>query len=362
MNQLQKHKPVYIDQPYDRYEDEIDLVDLWLVFIRYKKVFLITFAACLALGLIYALLMPKSYNFTTSIEIGTRLQKEEIISIEDPQTVLAKIQESYVPLVLNEYHRTNPVTDYSSKITARIPKGSEIIVLETRGTENGAPTHLELQKNVVEKVRQDHQRIIGIIRKEVEIERNTAINNLNESKDHAQLIKAREQRVNGLEMLLKQQLEAAKTYLSKAEKSRQRAVREATNEARAMTLLLIDADIEKQRDRLAEIQERLRVEVADKKDTFAKQLTDNQREQAGQMDQISRLETRLVNLRETRALVPPMQSNEPVGISRTMILVLAAVLGVMLGVFAAFFAGFLAKAREKVQQQSQKPLAIHRHK
>lgn len=349
MNKIKEQQTVAPANYYN--EDEISLIDLWLILARHQKVFWAILSLSIVAGVLYALLAPKIFNYTTSIEIGTRVQKEVISPIEDPQTVLAKIQESYVPLVLNENQKANQVENIKYDIKTRVPKDSQLVVLESKGPEKVAPVYLDLHNNVVSKIQHDHQRIIEIIRKEAEIERNKAVNKLNELKDGFKLLTARESRVNSLELLLSEQLGQAKVHLDKAESSRQRAIKEATNEVKAMTLLLLDAEIDKQRQRLAELQERLKVEVADKKDEYIKQLADNQREQANQMDQISRLETQLNNLRETRALVPPMQSNEPTGLARSVIVLLAIIIGLFIGIFASFFAEFLDKAKQQVQQQ-----------
>ena len=70
-----------------------------------------------------------------------------------------------------------------------------------------------------------------------------------------------------------------------------------------------------------------------------------------QLETISALETRLSSIRETRVIVGPARSLEPVGPGRAVILVLAGVLGLLLSVFAAFFAEFLAKARAAMAKE-----------
>ncbi len=70
-----------------------------------------------------------------------------------------------------------------------------------------------------------------------------------------------------------------------------------------------------------------------------------ERTKVTQVEAISALETRLSSILETRVIVGPARSLEPVGPGRAVILALAGVLGLFLGIFAAFFAEFLAKAR-----------------
>ena len=335
------------------YEDEISLIDLWLILIRQKKVLIVIFLVCAISGLLFATLKPDTYTYTTSIEIGTQVQKDNIRPIEDPQTLLAKLQESYIPLMIHEYFKAHSGENKEDfEVKARVPKESQIIVLESKGSEAQAPTYLALQQRIVDKVKQDHQRIVGILKKEVENQRNKAISKLNELKDEGKLIAAREQRNHELDLLLNEQAKQLETHLARAEQSRQRAIKEATNAAKAMTLLMLDSDIEKQREHLSQLQERVKIEVADKKDEFIKSLADNKRDQENQIDHIARLEAQVQNMRETRALVPPMQSNKPIGLSHGVIVALSIVIGLIVATFSAFFAEFLAKAKQQMQQQS----------
>jgi len=336
-----------------QYEDEISLIDLWLILVRRKKALLIVFLVCVISGVVLALVKPPTYTYTTSIEIGTQVEKDNIRPIEDPQTLLAKIQESYIPLVIHEYFKSHPDEEKENfDVKARVPNGSQIIVLESKGPNSKAQTYLTLQQSVVDKVKQDHQRIVTILKKEVENERNKAISKLNELKDEGNLIAGREKRNHELDILLNSQIKQIEEHLAGSEKDRRRAVKEATNAAKAMTLLMLDSDIEKRREHLAELQERVKIEVADKRDEFVKALADNKRAQENQADHIARLEAQLQNLRETRALVPPMQSNKPTGLTRKVIAVISVVIGMIIALFAAFFAEFLAKANQQMRQQN----------
>jgi capsular polysaccharide biosynthesis protein len=348
IQQADEQRRVYEEYPPYYVEDEISLIDLWLVLVKRKKLLLAVFAACTLLGLITAFVLPKQYNYTTSIEIGSRIVRDDIRPIEEPQTLLAKVQESYIPLVQHEYLTNHPEDDNVYKLSARIPKGSEIVVLQSKGAEEHATAFITLQQGVVDKVKKDHQRIVDVLRKEAEIERNKAQSKLDELKDEASVLRAKEKRLNDMVQLLTKQIEDTKAHLAKVNQNRARAVGEAKNEAKAMTLLMLDSDIQQQRERLAQLQERLSIDIAEDRDDLEKKLADNKRTQANQNDEVSRLEAQLVNLRETRALVPPMQSNEPSGLSRKIILLLAMVIGAIFAVFVVFFAEFLAKAREQM--------------
>lgn len=328
-------------------EDEISLVDMWLVLMKRKKLLLGTFGIFALIGLIAAIVLPKSYSYNTTIEIGSRIVNDIVQPIESPETLLAKINESYVPLIQHRFQKQNPDQSGIFEMNARIPKGSQIIVLDSKGPESDAGIYMTLQEWVVDEVKKDHQRILEVVRKELEISRNEAQSKLEELKDNTKLLASREKRLGEVAELLKQQITDAKKDLASSEANRKRAVNEATNATKAMTLLMLDNEIQQQRKRLATLEERLIYEVAEGQDQVTKLVSDNLRNQQNQQDVIARISAQLANLVETRSLVPPMQSMEPTGLGRKMILMLALILGAMAALFLVFFAEFLQKVKEQ---------------
>lgn len=331
-------------------EDEINLVDLWLVLVKRRAVLGSVALFCVLAGLLYASLVPRNYQYSTSIEIGTRFIGAKLEMIEPPETLLAKIQESYIPLARQEYLTKHSEQDSVLKIEARVPKGSQIVVLSSKGSESHGEIHKSVQQSIVDMVKKDHSRIMDVLRKETEILQNKAQSKFEELKDEATLIAAREKRLGDISALLAKQASEVRDDLKQAKGDRRQAMKEVNNESKAMTLLMLDSGIQQYRQRLATIDERLQIKVADSQDTLAKELADNRRKQMNQRDVIAKLAIQLANLRETQALLPPMRFPEPVGPGRSLIVVLALVLGLMLGVFAAFFAEFLSKVNNQTKQ------------
>ena len=52
------------------YDDEISLIDLWLVLVRRKLIILSVFFLCLVLGIVYAFTRPDRYEYRTGIELA----------------------------------------------------------------------------------------------------------------------------------------------------------------------------------------------------------------------------------------------------------------------------------------------------
>ena len=191
-------------------------------------------------------------------------------------------------------------------------------------------------------------------------------------KDQATLLEAQQKRLDETKHRLGQQIAEAKALLAVATENRGRAVSEATDEAKAMTLLMIDSSIAESHSRVAGLEERLYIGLEHERERLGKQLADDRRDQATEAGTVGELEGKLVKLRVdherdialqqqaigeieakiaalrgTHPLLAPMQSLEPTGTGRRVIVAVAAVLGLVGGLFMAFVAEFLGNARKE---------------
>lgn len=325
------------------FEDEINLVDLWLVLVKRKNVLMGVTILCLIAGLSYAFFVPPKYQYSTSIEIGTQLTDGKLTVVESPETVLAKVQESYIPIVRQEYLVAHPELKSVAVVEARVPKDSQIVVITSEGPEEEAEMHKVLQQAIVDRMKKDHGRNIDVLRKEAEVLQHQAVAKLEELKDAEQLILSREGRLSDISEILRKRLTEVQDDLKQTKENRLKATREVKTESRAMTLLMLDSEIRQSREMLAQIDERLNIKVAEEKDLIKKNLADNKRAQATQEDNIAKLNIQLANLSETRSLLPPLRSPEPVSPSKVMVILISLILGLMFGVLIAFFTEFLSK-------------------
>lgn len=328
--------------------DEISLVDLALVVWRHRRAALATMLTFVVLGIAAALWLPKKYAYTTTIEIGVHIEDDKTVPIERPDTTLAKIRESYIPLARQHYLEAHADESRIFKVEARIPErqqGSQLIVLESTAAARDAPAYQEIQQQVVQEVVADHSRVFNVVRSGIELAKQRAVADLDVLKDGEQFLLAEQKRTEQSADLLKQQIADTTALIEAARKNRASAVREATDEARAMTLLMLDSEVQQNRTRLATLDERLQVGLAQRRDRLNNQLRENQRKQAIQEAEVQRLAQRLENLLETRAVVAAMQSHEPVGISRSMIAILSVFLGGLMALLVVFGLEFRARVR-----------------
>ncbi len=432
-------------------EDSISLIDLWMVLSRRRGIIFAVLGLALLTGLLAALLMPKKYTYTTAIEIGSKSSSNaETQPIEPPETVLAKIRESYIPQALHDFSQAQG-SEKGYKVEGRIPRGSELIVLEARAPEEDGPAYLTIMQMVIDKVEGDHRRVSAVIRSNMKTEltqahltlsaltdpstlevRKRALESkllkarmelerlkdpltlalpkkdletrkakvekiLADLRDQEELFKARYKRLDEVDKLLKQQIKDLRTQINDARSRRTEAIANLNSEASAMTMLMIDNELQQNRSRLATLEERLLITQQDAREQLENQIAANQREytiqnqasgkigqeldklvrdnqrsqkhqapEIGELEEqlrklladhhrkvarqeqtIQQLETQLANQQTTRALSPPLQSLKLAGPGKKIILILSLFLGLLFGIFAAFFVEFLAKVRQQ---------------
>ena len=381
-------------------DDEVSLIDLWLVLARRKWIIVLVMLLSVLLALFYAMSKPDVYRYFASIEIGVMVHGDERGFLEQPESVLAKLKKSYVPEVLSQYD----TEDTAYEIEASLDKGTHIITVQAEGAEDEAALYQQMITEIIRKIHQDHRRISGLHKKEIDLAKSRTQNQLTELKDKAvlllsqekitksrvqnqltslkdaaALLQSQEKRIDEKEQLLKQRITDIKRSLENAEATRQLAAKNVTTEGKALALLMMDNDIRSRADRLAGLEEELAISINNEREVIANRLLENRRKQTEVLEQLDKLEIQQANLimenrrkqteaveqldkleiqqanlLETRALSSPMQSLKPVGKSKKLILAVALFAGLFLGIFAAFFAEFLSRVREYQMNPSAK--------
>ena len=326
-------------------DDEISLIDLWLVLVRRRAVILAGTLVCLVAGLAYILIVPPKYTYTTTIEIGTQIVNERVSPIEAQDSVRAKIAESYIPLIVQQYQKESGEEDVRYKIDVNAPKNSQVLVLTSKGTEDQEQTYTTLHRLVVQKLEQDHQRVSNVVRTGLTSQIAERERKAVELQEEAKVLEARIKRIEDERGLLALEIQQTEALLTDAERNRARAVDEVTDATRAMTLLMLSDQLRQNRERLTELKQRLMVELPNTRDDLEKALSDNRRAQENELDDIESLRPELSGIVETRAVAPSLRLSEPVGLAKSVVLVLYLLLGLVLSVFIAFFLEFLSKVK-----------------
>lgn len=178
-NELQQLKPVYIHEAFAAHDDEISLVDLALVLVRRKIIIIGILGLFIAAGITQALMTEKTYNYRSSIEIGTQMIDGNIKPIESPSSLLAKVNYSFIPKTLHQHQQQNPEDESAYEITASNPSGSSVITLSMSATEDQSELVHGFIKSITRDIAQEHEALFNTIKETLELQLTQATNRLN---------------------------------------------------------------------------------------------------------------------------------------------------------------------------------------
>ena len=388
------------------YDDEIDLVELAASLWEKKWIILGVTALCAAIGVAYALVRTPVYEYSTTIEIGTRLIDGETLLIEPPQTVVAKLERNYIPEAIRTFERELQEDNGDGpnlSVNVGSPSNTNLAVLTSEGSDEIGEYYIPLHSRVLQRLVKDHERaaelerlrlenqieearrkleeltdelVLKVERDELESQLTSARNKLAQLKDQEELLKGEIENLDVQEEIVRKRLEELAAFVEQARGRRSEVQQQVQGGTDGMALMLIEKELQRDIDRRTELEERLLVELPETRASLRSKLEDNQREQTFQeekvaalkaryekllLDQqrlippaearVAELETQLKNLRNTQAVLPPQQSLRPVaGQSGKLIVALSIILGGMLGLFAAFGLMFSNSVREKLKK------------
>lgn len=387
------------------YDDEISLTDLFKVIIKRRKTLYIVFLAVLLLSVVFALISKPKYEYTAVVEIGTIIKQtangSEIIQIDAPETVAAKLQHSYVPYVLNQYYNNNPADFHGYEFSVTVPKKSELVKIVAKGGEELGDTYLQLLELILQQLKNDHKRLFDIshskmeeqvlvsqldlaalknpnkkdlLEKEFEQQIKAIEIQLTTIADQIKLEKNKKSRFLKTKTLLEKQLKDLSKGINVSVANRSKAKMKIENSSDAMTLLLIDNEIQQYRNQMIALENRVYVDIANKieesenkildlarKSEFqSKSLTNKKIEMQDRLENhdrsilkeeahVKQVEIRLNNSKQTNALVNPMRSIGPVGVSKGLIVVLGFFMGFLMALISAFIHEFVSNLRKDLK-------------
>jgi|GEM_PF-1372466 len=338
---------VMLESPMSSQDDEISLLDLWLVLVKRKKLLLSIVLLVLFLGVVFALMMPRQYNYSTAIEIGAMSYdgSNRPVYIESPSSLLAKINKSYIPLIIQTYIENHPESRAIPQIKAQLEKNSNILFIDLKGEEKFGEAYIELLNTLVVSVQQDHHRISLLKRKDLELSKNKVKNVMFMLKEDEKLLLSQSKRLDKKKLLLEGRINESRDLLRSSAKIKQSAIKEVGTEGQAISLMMVDSEMRKDREVLADLEEELYIELENTREIMMNQLTENRQKQARQNEELEKITMQQDNLLETRAITRPLRSIKPVGTGKTLIVIISLFIGVFLALFIGFFSEFLEKAR-----------------
>lgn len=161
-------------------DDEISLIDLWLVLLRRKWVILAVFLLTCSGGVVYALLSGTEQKYITPVEIGTYVSGEQgqgESRIESSQEVITRLSQSIYPSVADQIKAKREELKAEGVAKEELPKlfrvevirpGADedvdmsggVVLLRTRASSADEDEVKALHRRVLERLKEHHGAIL----------------------------------------------------------------------------------------------------------------------------------------------------------------------------------------------------------
>lgn len=313
-------------------ENEISLIDIWLLIVKRKRLFWITFFIVFVAGLVFTLLRPTiNHEITSVIEIGHIIRNGELTPLESPETTMAKLKNAFLPKVLEEYETKIPLTNFS------IPRESNLVIMSTKSEVSNINQVKKFHSELSRLLRSEHNRLIRpyrlrleadiniakielenlqdsrlvdaekkaldlelekanteltklrepviqkLMRKMLEIELDKAKNNYSRFKDEEITLQAKYQSLDKTKQLLESQISELKNQLKKTVALLQKKSTENTNNSdQAMAILMLGNEVQQNRNRLSSLEEKLYITLDNQRVELYQLIEENKRMQLQQ--------------------------------------------------------------------------------
>lgn len=282
-------------------DDEINLLDIWRILVKRKKMIITISLLITLLSSTYAVLRPEIYSYSTAIQIGSLFAGNSEKPVDTVKNAASKLKELYINSVLNDFYRTNPEQAKNIKINVSIPKDSEILVIGSKCSEKQAPLYIQLINKISTKLIDNHSDTI--------------------KKTRTVLLEQLEGSKNRLALLADNEKE-----LSKRIEGFDKAFK-ASPINNSGTTALVMTELSQQQHQISS-------------------------EKFSLLSQIASNESEFNLIQDTKLLYPVEKSIEPVGIDTKLIIIASILAGLILGIFTALMWDFIEKTKTQLASET----------
>jgi len=333
---------------------EVTLLDLWLIVYAHKRFVWTATVLFILGGVALALLLPPNHKFTTAIEIGVYQLSEEIIPIESAITVIAKLENGYIPLATSQFTAQDPDGSQEYEVEVVGDEDIQLVTLISHAPQSEADTYTALHAEIVKSLVEDHDRTVSTLRDAAELSVTRAEEQLGavmaEQSTVTEQLQSISQTLDALsveEGNLKSRIEDSETTID--------ALRRSPNCGDSCTnqIIVLSNQIGEWRSVLVEIEDRDKVNIYEVRAQAQRTLITNGQAQKTAQDDIKYRRTYLSNIQATRHLGQgTIMSVKPVSISKPAMVLVALVMGFVVAVAGALILEFSDRAR-KIQKATE---------
>lgn len=335
--------------------DEISLFDLWNVFARRRRVFVLVVAVFVALSAAYAFLKPPAYTLTGRVDVGGRSANGDFQPLEKPSTVAQRLEDEFVPTSTarvigggdEEQLRRSRVMD---KISANTPAGTTVVNLTAEVAEERIALYEKIMSSAVSDLVDTHARYAELIRIAADERLEGLRNEIATLKGEREKNAAQIDRIETLTKRIEAEIDEIETSIDDIQETRLSVMQSTPSADASLAAMFASTDLREARNLLNQKRERVYFQLPNRMDELKQDISRIERDIELKRLELEEAKSEAGLVRNTRVLEEPGAYMEPAeGTSPVVIVALGGILGTMAAVFAVLFAEFAAAARARRQ-------------
>jgi len=159
--------------------EEIDLVDLGVMLWRRRRLMIWVAGVLIALALLLAIFKQPTYDYTTSIQLGSMLAQDGTLApLMSPQSASATLQNTYIPNAIYQYEAQQHVDLRALKINVGSNTDSTTVTLTCKVSGKLSAACMVVEKAAAADFVRDNDRAIAVVRASLKAKVDAATLNL----------------------------------------------------------------------------------------------------------------------------------------------------------------------------------------
>lgn len=322
---------------------ESGLVNILLLLARFKWIVIPAMLVGGGIGLLLAVVVPRSFAYSTTLEVGS-VERESTAVIESPDSIISKITTVHLPAIEREYGTTIGQSGFVLGLEVKNPRNTNLVVLTSKGPLDEESTHRFVQGKIVDCILADHRDKLAFLRTNLTLELEQSRRQAESLKDQAAALVVRRTLLEERRSLTTQRIEQIENDLARVINNRELAGKSLTGQDQVLTLMMLDLQLVRERDKSMDLKRELAVGLAEERDRITREEADLARSQKDQDGRIAAIQARISNIDASKLVGETQRSQKAVSFDPIVVfgvtLVLGAFFGIMLAVCAqAILAG-----------------------
>lgn len=322
-------------------DDEISLIELWMILVKRWKVVAVVFSLFLVIGVVAAFSSPLKYQFSTTVNIGSFEDGNGVRTLLEPlKTVQEKLKSDYIRNVVDEFRTANDMPALSIDAKAL----GEGVVLTSEGNVQDNAAIKKMHLSIADRVVGDHKLLANNRMKLVEQRVRQESEQLRLATEFKKALESRQNELLSSSGQLQAELNAARMHIAEVANGHESGFSGRAQENYMFKALMVSQELERLEARLLVLESRLYVAIPQELVKLKKVLMDNHADVVQIQLSLGAIKMQMATQVPTESVSLAVRATKPSGIGRGAMVVLSILMGLFVSVLGVFICEFISKA------------------